>query len=754
MDLEKMLRDKAAKKIEEEAAATEPAEQAALKAEALETEQGSNLAEQEEIARIEELRSTVAEYDNKIATTEELLQELTEVHEEARGTVESLAEQKKLHDEATLAVEQLFEDPVFKTILEEEGINSVDQLLEAEGFGDTVQAQAVIEGREKIQTGKELVKEKISERVQAKKGAYEALIDDNPEITRTYKELIGGLQEKIEELGAKRKEVYWQTPEGQEAKQAEMKVAVESKLAEKFSGYDMKRYWKETQYYGAKFKPDELAAAVSRELKNFSEEEQIYGTDSVRETIAATIKDRIDGQLDELYLNENNNSQKEEIVKKVETFQTSWENLKNDIPMLLAREEKVRAELTSLLESESGTSLKEQVKYFYDVRTDDAAKLASLVVKGSSALGWESKGHNGESFGSVGNSISVTEYLRSCLQQSGQYRGEQIIYEVLGGQIANIPDPTRLADVVEKQNLIFDKLESFLQSTDTSNEGKFEAMTQSYSSLDRTYLKVTPDEERRGYGYGQNYNNFKEGVEAARNQVENKKAELHEQFEQALADEQVIDEEYSFRQANTEVLNRVAAYERRSSKVAELLPQLSARALGLDESSQLETNVNSNLISYENYTSERDLLIKEKANKEAEKEEINNSTRDIHNRARSEGDGLFGSKKKRREEQLAPLIADRENKQAEIEKIIADITALNAREDSLNKLNSISRKVTELNLNVDQMPTSGTVGEFIASLKNALEQVTLSQEDSEIKKKFDELRQRSEAAQNRKSQLR
>jgi hypothetical protein len=761
MDLEKMLQEKAAAKAEQLRQEQLASEQAQLaEQEHLEAKRVAD-EEQEELDRLEGLRTTIAGFDSQITTTQELLTELTEVHQDALGSAESLAEQKRQFEEAETALEALFNDPIYKSVLENEGIHSVAELLEAEGFNEAEQVTKVMEGKGNIQSGKDLIKEKVGERLKVKREAQEALRGEKPEINLVYEELVGGLQERITELEGKRKEAFWQTPEGKESKREEMKAVVADKLENSLSDYRVTDYWKKWAGGGVSFKAVDLAENMSRESQAFALEEAVYGKDEVRETIIAVVKSKIDKVLDKRYLDEAGGRAKEEVLEKLATFKENWEELRVGIPSLLERRQELTAQLVALLGSEQGADLKMQIEK-YDQRSPvDIQKLAEYIVDSCSALQWESKGHNGELFGDVDSAIATTVYLQKCLLESSAYQYEQYQYSALSskeeGYGANttpqVPNPSTLLDVLNKQNLVFERVQQLINSPVEQSYVTFKNEVL-HSALPRMSIKLASNEK-----LGQvpsKLEEFKSEVEVARKKLEAEKIETHTQFEAAFTDAEQIVENQTFRSKNQDALNRVASYEKKSKVVTDMLPRLDARTLDLREEDKvvMDSRGNNTFVEYENFESARLLLITNKGKKEAELEAINSSISAIYGRASSEGDGFLGGKKRQREGELEPLRIEKTNKEAELSDIEKEFKILFSRRDTLNELNRILEVTRETGLDVRFSEEPQTVGELVSALKEVLAGVSLSADDMEIKKKSEELGTKAEAAERRKNESR
>ncbi len=230
MGLEDLLNKKVATKNEEEAAKVAEHKAAA------EAEEAQKQAEEEaqkqaaEESRIDGLQQSISDIDTKTEQMQSLLAELKQAHEQAATLVGGAKEERQKLTKATAKVNELFTNDQFRELLAEEGISSLDDLLQAEGYSEQEEVTAVKELRESDTEKRNTAVEQIHTRRQATREANQAILAERPGAERLpYKDVVVALEEIIQGLGSERKKLYNQTPEGQEAIKKELLAKVKER---------------------------------------------------------------------------------------------------------------------------------------------------------------------------------------------------------------------------------------------------------------------------------------------------------------------------------------------------------------------------------------------------------------------------------------------------------------------------------------------------------------------------------------------
>lgn len=216
MDIEDILRQKAAAKEAERLRQQQEQEAATAEAERRQKQEA-------EEARLGGLRQSIADIDAKTGQMQLLLSRLGQVHDQARTSAGEAKKERQELTKATAEIDKLFANVEFRALLAEEGIKSSDDLLQAEEYAEQEQVQSV-KGLEQSHIEKRrAARERIGARRQAKVEAHKTITTERPDVpqTLTYNHIATALEKLVQELGVERKNLYYQTPEGQEEKRQE-----------------------------------------------------------------------------------------------------------------------------------------------------------------------------------------------------------------------------------------------------------------------------------------------------------------------------------------------------------------------------------------------------------------------------------------------------------------------------------------------------------------------------------------------------
>lgn len=281
MDLEYVLQKKA-----EDKKLAERKKQEEQKAALAETER---LQKQEaEESRLAGLRQSLTDIDTKIEQMQSLLSELKQAHEQAKTSVDGAKKEGQELTKATAEINKYFtneEFEVYRTILADEGILSLDNLLQAEEYSKEEQVKSVKGLRQSRGEKRQMAKKQLRTRREAKVEARKAITAERPDVPQklTYKDVVIDLEELIQALGNERKKIYYQMPEGQEARRQEIKNNV------------AKRHERKRDYYSLlDNKLDRIYLVVPEDIKDAEE----FGEGTVKTALAEVWSEHVDSEVE------------------------------------------------------------------------------------------------------------------------------------------------------------------------------------------------------------------------------------------------------------------------------------------------------------------------------------------------------------------------------------------------------------------------------------------------------------------------
>src|SRR3989344_4225615 len=161
MDLENILRQKATAKETERAKQQKEQETALAEAERLQKQEA-------EESRLVGLRESITDIDTKTGQMQSLLAELKQAHEQAKTSVGGAKKERQELTKATAEVNMLFTNEQFRALLAEEGIGSLDDLLQAEEYSEQKQVKSIKGLRHSSVKKHQAAREQIGTRRQAK----------------------------------------------------------------------------------------------------------------------------------------------------------------------------------------------------------------------------------------------------------------------------------------------------------------------------------------------------------------------------------------------------------------------------------------------------------------------------------------------------------------------------------------------------------------------------------------------------------
>ncbi|HAU66525.1 MAG: hypothetical protein A2017_19505 [Lentisphaerae bacterium GWF2_44_16] len=360
MALADRLFRKVTERQEEEAKKLEETRAAELQAEV-------SRKEKLEKSRLVNLRRSIESIDSKVSHMRDLFTELTQAHERAGTSVAGAKKEGKALKTATTELERVFQDETFRLILADEGINSFDDLLNAEDYSKESEVKAVKESRQSRTTKRQTAQESITARHEVKERVREALRLETRDPGRlTYKDIIATLKGFIETLEQERKKLFDQTPEGQETIRAEIFDRVKQQYGQRWS------------YNGLAFikqRLDRQPIIVEADLEDAHE----HGEEEVKAVIKEYYEQVIDRDLQE-EAERNGLLSLKEAVRTIENLSVDWNNIRKTLAGVQRARIQTIDQLVKLLGSDKKSELFQRIKRYGNWNHDDPERLAEAFV--------------------------------------------------------------------------------------------------------------------------------------------------------------------------------------------------------------------------------------------------------------------------------------------------------------------------------------------------------------------------------------
>ena len=360
MALADRLFRKVTERQEEEAKKLEETRAAELQAEV-------SRKEKLEKSRLVNLRRSIESIDSKVSHMRDLFTELTQAHERAGTSVAGAKKEGKALKTATTELERVFQDETFRLILADEGINSFDDLLNAEDYSKESEVKAVKESRQSRTTKRQTAQESITARHEVKERVREALRLETRDPGRlTYKDIIATLKGFIETLEQERKKLFDQTPEGQETIRAEIFDRVKQQYGQRWS------------YNGLAFikqRLDRQPIIVEADLEDAHE----HGEEEVKAVIKEYYEQVIDRDLQE-EAERNGLLSLKDAVRTIENLSVDWNNIRKTLAGVQRARIQTIDQLVKLLGSDKKSELFQRIKRYGNWNHDDPERLAEAFV--------------------------------------------------------------------------------------------------------------------------------------------------------------------------------------------------------------------------------------------------------------------------------------------------------------------------------------------------------------------------------------
>lgn len=318
-----------------------------------------------EEARLLDLRQSVSDIDAKIGEMHSLLAELKEAHEQAGVSVAGAKKEGKELTKAVAEIDKLFTNDEFRALLAEEGIESLDDLLQAEEYAEQEEVQSVKGLRQSRAEKRQAAREQIRARGDVKSEAHKIITAETPNVPRqrTYKDIIAALEDRMRELEAERKTVFSQTPEGQEALDKEIFDAI----AKRHKRYYRNRLSKKEIHNQRTVGKDDM------------EDAKEYGEEKVKTALKDCYGQIIDNELAE-EAKKNDQPQLQEAVETIENLPKRWLKIREILRELRGARQETINRLAVLLGNDAKAPLFQKLNWYGRYGLNDPQRLAEVFI--------------------------------------------------------------------------------------------------------------------------------------------------------------------------------------------------------------------------------------------------------------------------------------------------------------------------------------------------------------------------------------
>jgi len=728
MDLENILRQKATAKEAERAKQQKEQETALAEAERLQKQEA-------EESRLVGLRESITDIDTKTGQMQSLLAELKQAHEQAKASVGGAKKEGQDLTKATAEVNKLFSNEQFRALLADEGIESLDDLLQAEEYSEQEQVKSVKGLKQSRVEKRQTAREQIGTRRQVKVEAHKAITTERPDVPQklTYKNVVVALEELVQDFGNERKKLYYQTPEGQEARRQEIK----SKVA--------KRHERGGAYYSLLDNNlDRNDLVDSKDINDVKE----YGEDSVKTALVEVWSDHVDTEI------ERNKKQAglDVLSQDLEALRSS-ENRMSEARQAVRMAEVKRVELARhLIElCNSNPDNLKRLNNYHGGYSKSAEQAVNFYLDHLDDLE-----HYRNNFAWAKDYINKydpeSQKRRGLFDQSGRSgRGDN--------WQTTMPNPDYFIDVAKKA-------EEFYQVQIQENQERVVLPNEKEKDKAETIVAKKSDDWRQGEAFvyvdkkteellkRQNLDKASEDVRKNVGALEAVGSKAKEKLKVKL------EKDWTERESGVYSTEHRDAYDisQQKEKIDRLKQQAKEgeKTLALEKiklSDRLQERVT---IERSRYSGNDYFITTLDLNKEQEKDqkelerfgqELNLLTSQISTKT-NEDKGLFGRKEKKIAEELRVLQEQKKTKEQEISMLRQQV---NQRSQQINEIGGLFKIINVAELGSNYTDREITVGELMDDLTSKLQELQQKQLTPEQQQVFDEysrLKKKAETAKN------
>lgn len=714
-----------------------------------------------EEARLLGLQQSVSDIDARIKEMRSLLIELKQAHEQAEFSVTGAKKEGEELTKATAKLNNLFANKEFREILVGEGIESLDDLLQAEEYSEQEEVKSVKGLRGSRTEKRQEAREQIGARRQAKNEAHKTITTEAPDVPqkRTYKDVTAALEDCVRELENERKTVFSQTPEGQETLKAEILDKIKQRYKQTFSYYRL----------ASKQEINNRQTIAKDDIENAKE----YDEDKVKTALKDYYGQVIDNELDE-EAKKNGQPQLQEAVNIIENLPKQWQEIRSTLGKLQQARREIINRLAELLGNNRNAPLFQQMNSYGHWNCNDPQKLAETFVNAKSASNSYTLGLG---MGPTGPLEIIVEKIISdqenLLEQTHKENSEKAFSRAdadIGTKNPNpeqyrfqtaLDNPERIVIILAEQAEFYQKFQAALTTPEEVRDNVVYKEIYVKSEYDlglgvHGQIKSQIDFDGKTYATLRDnpLSQIKTRLEQQQKEMEKTAIMLKEQ----IGDKVEVDwdsAELSMFQNDRENRQSIQEAERmvRMQKIAEeLSPYLDSAISGLQEqmNQQLSFDMYQRGKLKFNSVHERDLLRLhneiDKLQDEIKKIEV--GVRSINQRAASEGDGLLGGKKKKREKEKATFDEQKKTLQERLQNAQAEYQPKFEIDQKLGRMRAFIERAKEKELELQFSSSSFSLREMIDSIKKQMnfkltpEQFQIYEQYQALKKKMKQTEER------------
>lgn len=742
MNLEEILQQKVVAKAEAEQKTRAEAEAAEVQR----VEQEELLATQENQKNLAEQMATV---DTQISETETLLAQLEEAQSAARASLEPRSKLLKTQEQAGQDLAGVFENEAFKAVLEAEGIKSVDDLLASEDYQPVKQVKDFTESSEALTANKNLVKAEVAERGATKDAARKVLQEEHPNISRTYTEIHGGLQDRLDSLRSERQELFSQTPEGVRERDTAARELMSSKLAAEF------------RQLGYTQNPHKFAEAIQFVGKTVTEAEKaMFGEEVLRAHQEQLIRETLDQQTEKSFYDKNPEFKvQQNALEQIEELSEKFEALRTTTESLSRKERALREALGKLFDSKVNPDAEKFIatasKILEINTTNEAQVVNTLLQRKTEVVGWDFRGHQNEYFGDVRDAMSFREYLHKVLDEvsiNPHTVRARVLEKMKDSTKGKIPNPEILLSLAMQQEQNLDTLlETLATIGDGQDQQSLITAANAVFGHKREVTQVrhavleTPSREVARVLPG-SVNELNQAVSLGNEKLEAQKGEAFKAVVNASEDLEAI-ENFNEIMRNHEQRSQISNVEKTYATwehVGRIVAQLreTERLFRPDEAFESDGRK----VYPFGWEKKRNDLNQIRQNLNIEIESLRENV--TEERERSLGMDLLGSKKKAQTQILTNLEADITNKKNELKQEDSNLAALFRDDKKYIQLNEILDQLRDKNVLVP-VEAGLSASELFSQIKALPDALACTPENLEILKTFKASEAKASAARRK-----
>ncbi len=704
---------------------------------------------QAETRKVEEAHAkTYAGLNEKVLHLQEVLGTLKITHESAHSSVGEAKKESRALRTATGEVEKLFQNEGYAALLEADGVGSVADLLSSPTYGDEVEVVAVKNLKTSTAEKKTTVKEGLKERRSAKRVAQESIAQQATieAMPLSYEAISSALERVIADLDTERQRLFLQTPEGQAARKSE--------ILEKIKGY-----YNAIHPYPTVVSSRSVVSAYAPQFGDRIAAKK-YGEEPVKDASREMLHEVVDKSL--LKQEEESGGLKmDEAIETLEGLPDRWNSLQESLSEVQKSKAAIIEKLTGFLGDDPKAPLFHALdSYFLKVGGvyKDPKELATAFVKSMSDL-------EGANFGlrpysqqeSVESVIAPIITKQRGVAQSIRLNSQEIFRErkdPYGRTVNEAPlqHPERIGQALSKQKALYEKFQAAL----TTPEEVLKLSGKGFDGLLKE-LRLPPekqpptlltfDAKTTESLLRENISNIKEKRAKTKQTLESQAKVIKKAIDNKVERDWAQDEEreFSSEAQNYKILQGVAAKMRVSEPWAALYPVVETAALQLEDADQKVVFDERYGMYFESGSPTRQgELQKLMAPMRERIKAINASISSIDGRAKTEGDGMLGGKRRARESEKTNLEAEKTTVASELAPLEADLASSIARNEKLGAVRAALQD--QKSRGALELPTTPmTLAEFANVAKERMN-VELSEEELRVFETEKGLRQKSAEA--------